>query len=534
MHHGRRVCTLIPDNEVVIHAVSLVWLPRLAEETDDDDSVQEHDGSSGEWVILAGCNDGSIQEWSVPTLSLSHSAYCSSLSVEETSSGRGRVPRRMFRLECEGKTDGLLSNITIIHLSSAESCDEDVAKMLINSRGDSMVFALLKANEDELKEESSSWLVRCLVPPFKGSTKVDRVTLNSTSLVSVKNISANMSNEQLSTEQQRHICIKEGDSIFGFLAAYRPSEYGSTGGMMEGDVRSNPGDVFVVICTSHGICVYHESADEPENDGKDEYISLVHFTGSSKSQHVAHPTDAAAAFSSIAISPDVKDLVLGRSNGHINHLDNLFDNILDYLTVFNVKRMENKDSDNKEWMGSLKHPHTSTVWRTVHWHSHSVAAVAFLTASFSSAMTKSLISGGEESVLATWQLDRNFHRPSHFLARVSQGGIIHTVCCQHSGKIIISCADNSLHCYSGSNYDKHWVEQGLASIPLHEEDVLSSKEGTSNGPIIMLKDPITNLLMLSSLPGAPGMIHWFDPQTASVVGVLEVCIVHVVGVILVY
>ena len=172
-----------------------------------------------------------------------------------------------------------------------------------------------------------------------------------------------------------------------------------------------------------------------------------------------------------------------------------------------------------EIIEELQHPHVSIIRRSVHWHSHPVMAVAFLSASgsraFSSPMAKSLVSGGEESVLATWQLDRNFHRPTHFLARVSQGAIIHATCCPQSGKIVTSCADNSIRCHSGSNYDEFWVEQGLASMPLHQED-------EPKGSIIMMKDPITNLPMLSNLPGAPGMIHWFDPSSQSVVGVLEV------------
>ena len=42
------------------------------------------------------------------------------------------------------------------------------------------------------------------------------------------------------------------------------------------------------------------------------------------------------------------------------------------------------------------------------------------------------------------------------------------------------------------------------------------------GPIIMVKDPITKYPMLTNLPGAPGMVHWYDPRSASVIGTLEV------------
>ncbi|KAL3789893.1 hypothetical protein HJC23_010578 [Cyclotella cryptica] len=532
MHHGRRVCVLVPEQEdVVIHAVSLVWLPRAAASNADDseieeDSVDEPMESSGEWVILAGCNDGSIQEWAVPSLLLSHSEYCLSLSMAETSIESGRKPRRIFQLDCfpgESDEDAKLTNLTILHLASPESRNEEVSNLMTKSRGGSLFFALVRGTTTETNEVSASWLVRCHIPQF-ARTRKETSSLRACFIVSVKTVPTTISNEKLFKLQSRHICVKQGDCVFGVLAAYRPSESAinaGTGGVESINANLNTGDVFVVICASDVVCVYHESAHSDTDahflDGVDEeFIPLVHFA----------PTKSdSSTVSSVSISPDVKDLVLGRSSGRIDLLDNLFDNIIEYLVKLKRKRLEKEKGDSSWSMEAVQHPQTSTVWRTLHWHTHPVAAVAFLTSSanraYSSGSTKSLISGGEESVLATWQLDRNFHRPSHFLARVSQGGIIHTACCEHSGKIIISCADNSIHCYSGSNYDRQWVEQGLASIPLHEEDASSVNRGKPNGPIIMLKDPITNLLMLSNLPGAPGMIHWFDPNSASVVGVLE-------------
>ena len=55
---------LVPEKEdVVIHAVSLVWLPRVGsddagESEAEEDPIDDPEGSSGDWVILAGCNDG--------------------------------------------------------------------------------------------------------------------------------------------------------------------------------------------------------------------------------------------------------------------------------------------------------------------------------------------------------------------------------------------------------------------------------------------------------------------------------------------
>ena len=79
----------------------------------------------------------------------------------------------------------------------------------------------------------------------------------------------------------------------------------------------------------------------------------------------------------------------------------------------------------------------------------------------------------------------------------------------------------------------------------YEEDETSRRHNKSlditrclpkRGPIIMVKDPITSYPMLTNLPGSPGMVHWYDTKSSSVVGTLEVsrykyvyCIILSVG-----
>ena len=527
MHHGRRVCALVPEKDGdVIRSMTLAWLPGATADDEDNDTEQGDTGAttSGEWIILAGCQDGSIQEWAVPTLSLPYSEYCSSISMPETPHEDGRKPRRIFQLELLGgekQDDVKFENLEILHLTSPGSSDEHMSKSLSNTRGGSLLFALVKVNSSESSPESATWLTRCTISPCR-NVKHEKVSVNMSLIASLKVIDSETSMEEFSVLQTRHVCMREGDSIFGFLAAYRPDQSlmsaGASFAIMGGNM--NAGDVFVVMCSSFGLIVYHEKADdEPDvtsigNNQKS--LPLVHFTGDDV-RHIAHSSSDGHLFSSVAISPDVKDIVVGRSDGKINLLDDIFDCIKDYLGAFRSKMNENGNDKLSEIIESLQHPQVSLIKRTVHWHSHPPVAIAFLAGSsvYSPSMTKSLVSGGEENVLATWQLDRNFHRPTHFLARVSQGAIMHISCCHRSGKIVIACADNSIHCHNGANYNELWVEQGLASMPLHKED-------KPIGSIILMKDPITKLPVLTNLPGAPGMIHWFDPSSNSVAGILEV------------
>jgi len=517
-HHGKRVCDLIPVvKNVDIRAVALAWLPIHRDQKEDDEEEEDDDdddddstdsvadGEGGEWIILAGCQNGMVHEWSLAALS------------GASDSANGPSPRRSFELTCE-----TTKNLDLIHLTSA-SADEDNSKRL--SSNGAILYGLANGKEAGSKKDST-WLVRCQIPLFvpskEGKTKKN-IPLCVKPLVAVKTVFSKQFEEEVS--QNNHVCLKTDDCIFGLMAAYRPSLKSNANDRMDYMLDSgkanviSDGDVFVVMSASHGIAIYRDSIESHEVDTVDAPNALVHFAKSMKSSH--YYSKEQSAFSSMAISPGTKDLALGRANGHIEVLDNVFENVANYLTALGRKSMD---------AGGLEHPEKVTIRRTVHWHAHPVRALAFSSAygrqkgsmnDATFANPTNLLSGGEESVVVTWQLDRNFHKPSNFIARVGQGGIVHMLSCEYSGKIIVFCADNSIQSYNGSNYDRDWAEQGLASMALHQGDG-KQYGGPSKGPIIMVKDPITDYPMLTNLPGAPGMVHWYDPKSASVVGTLEV------------
>jgi hypothetical protein len=252
------------------------------------------------------------------------------------------------------------------------------------------------------------------------------------------------------------------------------------------------GDLFLVICASRGVVIYRESIKATTSSQREDGGGVVHFELPMKS---SYQSKEQSAFSSIAISPDAKNLALGRNSGHIEILDDVFDNVAKFLET----------QSNSDQVDGQQHPEAITVRKSVHWHANPVRALAFLADSGRhKGNSGSVISGGEESVLVTWQLDRDFHRPSHFVSRVGQGGILHTLCCMHTGKIVVFCSDNSVQCFHGANYDRLWTEQGIASMMLHEEGIIKGNEkqhDIKKGPILMLKDPITGHPILANLPG---------------------------------
>lgn len=478
-HHGKRVCTLVPKGDQSIHAVTLVWLPVRSEENDNaDEDESDDEEDSGEWVAVAGCSDGTLQEWSITKLSAK--------SNEEV------APRRVFQLTCTKS-----ESPNMIHLSSPTVSDATLASSLFEEKGGAPLYGLISETGKKAKKNSGC-VVSCLIPPFDDKGDNDtKQSIELKHLVSTKVLKSSMSRDEKTRLQKSHLCLKKGDSIFGLKAAYRQSSLPASADAMDYEVEDetangiSQGDLFLVVCASRGFVIYRESIKSSSSTQEDS--AMVHFELPMKSSYQSKEQNS---FSSIAISPDTKNLALGRLSGHMEILDGVFENVAKYLNAQN----NGQDIDLQK-----QHPKAVTVRKSVHWHANPVRALAFLADSGRhKGNSGSIISGGEESVLVTWQLDRDFHRPSHFVSRVGQGGILHTLCCMHTGKIVVFCSDNSVQCFHGANYERLWTEQGIASMMLHEEGAIKCNEKeheSKKGPVLMSKDPITGHPILANLPG---------------------------------
>lgn len=636
-HHGKKICDLIivptkskggngggDDDERESHvdgrcddyeirAVTLAWLPSAPPSTvvvEDDEDGDFATTNNGEWVILAGCKNGMVHEWSVADLS------SSSLSASfdyGTMKHYGRVSRRSFQLVSSSSSGKKKSVLELMHMTSPSSSttDEYEVPPSFVSGGKALLYGLVtktttttttaddtatSTNNDNVisltttkgensdkvasSSPSSTWLVRMEIPPFTSSSSSTTTStqhphhriLPIKALVPVKVVSSKAYLE--GTRHDKFVCLKKNDSIFGFLASYRQRhavsrqqhdrsmlKYQVDDNNEHGDDGNSRYDVFLVMCSSHGLAMYRDSLttsttnhqyrsllESSSSCSSSPTTNLVHFTKIMKSSNKNIPKEEMIV-TSLAVSPDTKDLALGRGGGQIEILDNVFENVATYID----RRKQYLDDKKKITMGAAVssevvvvgesdllqrlwqyHPEEVTIRRHVHWHAHPVRTLAFMSVSSGGggvrntnaiANPMSLLSGGEESVLVTWQLDRNFHRPSHFVSRVGRGGIVHMLTCRGSGKVIVFCSDNSIQCYDGSTYERDWAEFGLAAMALHveeDEEEDDCRRRCKRSPIIMVKDPITNFPMLTNLPGAPGMVHWYDPTSASVVGTLEV------------
>jgi len=189
------------------------------------------------------------------------------------------------------------------------------------------------------------------------------------------------------------------------------------------------------------------------------------------------------------ISPDNKDIASGHSQGRIKIHDNLIPSLIRYFDQPPESKTE------------TLHPHSVCLIRNLHWHAHAVTSLSYQPGNI-------LYSGGEESVLAVWQLGRGIQKPSGVLPRIAKGGIIHLDVRSSEDTdnpgILVCCEDNTLQYFHVYNRNLIWKMQGLAK-QCRDMEYCNNRE-----------------LVLYGLEGAPGYIQWFDTFTQRVTATLEV------------
>jgi len=203
-------------------------------------------------------------------------------------------------------------------------------------------------------------------------------------------------------------------------------------------------------------------------------------------------------------------------------MDNLLPLAKDYFTFNKVwKGLSEIDKASTE---KVRHPSKVVLTRKLHWHAHPVTSLVYDSAT--SGSDPLLYSGGEESVLAIWQLSRGLSKPIDTLPRLALDGIVHLCNVNQTtgdpAGILIFCSDNSLQIRRSIDYSLLWKVQGLAakhSAGLIQTPycTLAQDSRSSHG-----SDVSAARLIVTGLPCAPGLIQWYDPLEQSVVSSLEV------------
>ena len=424
-------------------------------------------------IVLAGCHDGTVREFASEDFKTTTKQQVNAVVQ----------PRRIYSIAKEKYSVAHLTAVASDTVSAAGRSDIGV-----------ILYALLVSNKVK-KGSFSSSLVRVLVPSGNEETEDLHVDL-----------------QILDTFKFAPESTKSEKIPFSLSVVTTPQRSNS---YYQNPAHVKSDSVFIVLASPISLTVYYDPlAKTLKLEKSRKYSDLLKAVSLDDMIPLKDP------LSCLQISPNNTDIVCGHVSGMIRALNNVLSITQEYcLTLHGSPAAQARGRKDKS------HPARQTLIRKVHWHAHPVASMTY--DDCSSGSDAMLYSGGEESVLLTWQLARGIYRPSNKLPRIALGGILHIlyISGQSSGprgepdSILVYCSDNSLQLFQSHNYKLIWKVQGLATSR-ERPAVLSPHIPTMVAD--RRKAASHDTIIISGLSGAPGHIHWYDPEKQCVMNSLEV------------
>jgi len=282
-----------------------------------------------------------------------------------------------------------------------------------------MEISLTKKGES-VKVQSS--LVRLLLPSFDDAAKsTDRIDLpsldNGSHIQSIDNL-------KYYIRRSKKDCSKKS-APFRLLSAISQKPSQSTKAV----------SVLLMVARPTLMTFYFEDLSESSFKTNKQQVSSVSF-----------PMPDSKLLSAVSLSPNGKDVACGCNSGEILIMTNLLAMIEDYAVGMEKYRAQT-DSNDSAAIDKPTHPSKTVIPRKLHWHAHPVATLSYVRAS--SAAEPMLYSGGEESVLVSWQLSRGTYKASDLLPRIALGGLS-TFCARSSpgSRMAYWCIAPTIHCRS--------------------------------------------------------------------------------------
>lgn len=483
-------------------------------------------------VALVGCSDGTIREF--PLLALLASSYWPARVPQDDNCGRWELsgacygPRRIFKVTVE--------STSIRHLTAPPV-------VLTPAEYGLLAYALVEqkvqhGNKSGANEGLLSFrLVRLTLPPY-----FDDCTMVSKSEV----IPLYPKTEKIGSRVKvvgKLSCEKQARGVAGGLAGSEPFcleslVRDSTQGFLSPDqvhFRQQK-NLFIIVGRPTATHVFCERL-------ADIGIAPNHYTKDLLS--VTYRNDGKNPFCSLAVSLNKNDIAFGHESGDIVSVPNFLSQVEEYHAALakyerQVGAQASKDEKTNSAVGLMKpdYPFKNAVEARMHWHAHPVATLCY--DANSSPTDPILYSGGEESVLITWQQSRGISRPADVLPRIARQGICFIGCSKRpfnvdatdvNDTVLVFCEDNSLQLFETHSKRLLWKVQGVAAIKrispqgmsLHGSNDFSLAHDT---PLATM-DPTTHggpspLLILNGIPDAPGVVQWYDIAKHRVVSHLEV------------
>ena len=444
-------------------------------------------------VLLAGCSDGTIREFHLKDLQRPIDSYRQSVGPYSIP-GACLCPRRSIRI----------ANTTaaVRHLGVASSLESEEEQTVVYALVEQQAFALEEQPSTSSSSSSSSSrsqglsLLRVTIPHHVSKDR--QVSL-------MGNVNVDDTDADTDDSKQAPVCCMDKN------VKLHPEKEEEPFCMKVTTLNSSPRSIFVVLGFRHSLLIYHEKIrGDPLMKNRHE---MTTFPPVPIDMPQSNPLTA------VAISPNGHDIACGYSSGCIQVWTSLLVRVEEYCQAMAQYKAQQDTTTPSLTDKKPKHPARGLIVRKLHWHAHPVSTLTF--GGGPQGGEPMLYSGGDESVLVTWQLSRGISKPVEVLPRVALGGIIQMTSVYHPGEpdsILLFCADNSLSLFETHNQFRRWKIQGLAAGP---------------GPTIfptrprLLVDPRgpdspSPHLLLTGLSQAPGYIQTFDPRTQRVISSLEV------------
>jgi WD40 repeat protein len=466
---GKRIGTLIPgehaDDLLIIESTALALYPQPTQTVKDimSDSNRTSGENAFRHVLLLGCRDGTIREFQLAALLDSDAKKSVSQKLGDFYfDGPVFRPHRVFQLS---EDFPVIKQLSVPKLSSGGNATDGI-----------FVYAIVEegpkggTSSSSLSKIHGSVLRLFLPSPIALDVVTGSITIKDDTAV-------------FQIDRVKH-AFKKSKSYAGPLRLLSiPSR--------------QKGANLVLVARRTSLCVYH---DQVNNNRK---LSPAEFT-----------IPSSDAITAIAVSPNGKDIACGYYSGEIRVMENLLALAEEYC-ILKERYKTGSDESGSVSLEKPTHPSKTMVSRKLHWHAHSVSSLSY--DAVNSAAEPMLYSGGEESVLITWQLSRGTYRPADVLPRIALGGIVHLLCIEQLGQangILVYSSDNAMHLFELHNRSQCWKVQGLAVSP--------GRAIIPSSPRMSINPQNPEKIVLASLGGAPGYIHWYDPDAQQVSKVLEV------------
>lgn len=501
-------------DDIIIESVTLAMYPRrlsensvqdvldkiaAMEDHDGDDDMDRNLGGSGivdEIVVMAGCQDGTIREFSLKSLGGPSDARNVKCAEKYQIMGPCYRPRRVIRVF--KRTESVM-HLTVPHLRTEVRDDGILVYAVARTKG----LEIHGGEKNEAKKKTfpkgnrfsiNVGVLGLLVPHFDGSTNV---VLSSEGDIKRKWFIDKFPCIVGSLEKGKNIT---STAPFQLISVAVPATM----------VTSHPQahqqcTIFLLLARSNRISVYYQQLFRPS-----EQFPPI---------HIQMPSNNPLTV--IDVSLNNADITCGHYRGNIQVLNNILVTIDKYhIEMSKVKQLGSGSISTH--IPKPQDPRKNMVISRVHWHALPVTSLTY--DSMSSAVDPLLYSGGDESVLVTWQLSQGNDRPADVLPRLALGGIIHLTCSDRidgnaANGILVFCEDNSLQLFESHNKGRQWKIQGLATgrdgEVAHSRGCCLEVDPRSNGES-------KSQIVVTGLSRAPGYMHWFDPSHQRLASTLEV------------